>query len=328
MLGHDPGSPPQEHPASTESSPSRLAIPPLSLPFHHARSRGSPSLKSIRRPRNRSMLPRKQLKRPFRVLEHPMDVISDKETKVAAKANMQPTSDARRHPSMKLPHSVPEEGADLLPRIDKKTLLEVMDGNFEDQFDHVLVIDCHFKYEYEGGHIDGAFNYDDKEKLVEELFKAPKSCTTLVLHCEHTTYRAPIMAGYLRHQDRAMSVDTYPNLTYPDLYILNGGYSSFFAENCRLCFPQNYVEMSDKEHKIACERGLGKIKQRSKLKRAQIFTVSQHRSPVKESGRTECLLFGENDHNHSTLPPSQKAQLFTRPLAAGSLPELIFRYNL
>ncbi|KAJ9480965.1 hypothetical protein VN97_g12548 [Penicillium thymicola] len=147
---------------------------------------------------------------------------------------------------MKLPHSVPEGRADLLPRIDKKTLLELMDGKFEDQFDHLLVIDCRFKYEYGGGHIDGVINYDDKENLVEEFFKAPKSRTALVLHCKHSTYRAPIMARYLRHQDRAINVDTYSNLTYPDMYILNGGYSSFFACNHKLCLPQTYVEMATK----------------------------------------------------------------------------------
>ncbi|KAJ6125835.1 Cell cycle control protein tyrosine phosphatase Mih1 [Penicillium samsonianum] len=182
---------------------------------------------------------------------------------------------------MKIPHSVPEGRANLLPRIDKKTFLELMDGKFEDQFDHVLVIDCRFKYEYAGGHIDRVVNYDDKENLVEELFKAPKSRTALVLHCKHSTYRAPIMARYLRHQDRAINVDTYPNLTYPDMYILN-----------------ELRRNGDKEHKIACERGLDKIKQRSKLKRAQTFTFRKHHSPVKENGITECLRFGENDHNY------------------------------
>ena len=176
---------------------------------------------------------------------------------------------------MKLPHFIPEDHADSLPRIEKSTLLELMDGKFNEHFDNILVIDCRFEYEYDGGHINGAVNYNDKDKLAGELFSAPKSRTALILHCENSAHRAPIMAKYLRHQDRAINVDTYPNLTYPDMYILDGGYSSFFAEHRSFCFPQNYVEMSDKEHEFACERGLGKVKQRSKLNRAQTFAFGE-----------------------------------------------------
>lgn len=52
------------------------------------------------------------------------------------------------------------------------------------------------------------------------------------------------------------------------------------------CFPQNYVEMNDKEYENACERGLGRIKQqRSKLGRAQTFAFGQRYQPkpIEES---------------------------------------------
>ena len=73
-------------------------------------------------------------------------------------------------------------------------------------------------------------------------------------------------------------------MTYPEVYILDGGYSSFYLDNKFRCYPQNYVEMADKQHEGACERGLGRIKQqRTKLCRAQTFAFGQHDDPVDDS---------------------------------------------
>ena len=94
-------------------------------------------------------------------------------------------------------------------------------------------------------------------------------------------------AKFIRHKDRAVNVDVYPQLSYPEMYILHGGYSAFFGEHRTMCNPQNYVEMNAKEHAYACERGLGKVKQRSKLSRAQTFAFGQH-SQIEESPTGRC----------------------------------------
>ncbi|KAJ5985186.1 hypothetical protein N7522_012382 [Penicillium canescens] len=288
-------SPPHERPLSRNNSSTSLAPPRLRPPFNHARSSGSPAPNSIRKQSHPLMRPRKQCRRSLSMFEHPADVIADKEAKVATNTPLQSVSDISSPPSMKLPHFIPEDRADSLPRIEKSTLLELMDGKFSEHFDNILVIDCRFEYEYDGGHINGALNYNDKDKLAGELFGAPKSRTALVLHCEYSAHRAPIMAKYLRHQDRAINVDTYPNLTYPDMYILDGGYSSFFAEHRSFCFPQNYVEMSDKEHEFACERGLGKVKQRSKLNRAQTFAFGEQSPQMEDSPTGRCRFDNQRD---------------------------------
>lgn len=91
-------------------------------------------------------------------------------------------------------------------------------------------------------------------------------------------------AKFLRHKDRASNAHQYPKLTYPEVYILDGGYSSFFPDHKFRCYPQNYVEMADKEHANACERGLGRIKQqRRKLSRAQTFAFGQHGQQIHDS---------------------------------------------
>lgn len=91
-------------------------------------------------------------------------------------------------------------------------------------------------------------------------------------------------AKFLRHKDRACNAHQYPKLNYPEVYILDGGYSSFFTDHKLRCYPQNYVEMGAQEHANACERGLGRIKQqRGKLSRAQTFAFGQHGQQVDDS---------------------------------------------
>lgn len=223
------------------------------------------------------------------MFEHPQDVICENEASFATNAPLQSIPDIEETtPTLQLPHVIPEDQGDSLPRIDKSTLLDVMDGKYNDKFDNIMVIDCRFEYEYEGGHINGALNYNDKESLGSQLFAEPRARTALILHCEYSVHRAPIMAQYLRHRDRAFNIDQYPHLTYPDMYILEGGYSAFFSQHSSLCFPQNYVEMNAKEHEFACERGLGKVKQRSKLNRAQTYAFGQLSPEMEDSPTGRC----------------------------------------
>jgi len=176
-----------------------------------------------------------------------------------------------------LPHFFQEGQPDSIPRITKETLLDILDGNFDGQYDQRMVIDCRFEYEFEGGHIDGAVNYNDKELLTSQLFHdILPGKTLLIFHCEYSAHRAPIMARYVRKQDRSTNAEQYPKLTYPEVYILDGGYSAFFAEHQSRCFPQNYVEMDAKEHAYTCEREMGRLRQNRKLNRAQTFAFGQH----------------------------------------------------
>ena len=144
--------------------------------------------------------------------------------------------------------------------------------------EELSVLDVREDFEWEGGHIDGAVNYNDKELLTSQLFEASlPGKTLLIFHCEYSAHRAPIMARFVRKQDRSTNAEHYPRLTYPEVYILDGGYSSFFRENRERCFPQNYVEMDDKEHAYTCEREMGRLRQnRTKFSRAQTFAFGQH----------------------------------------------------
>lgn len=296
-------SPPQERRPQSANSPSAsiMGPPRPSKPFGSMSGlrNGSPIGNHSRRPSNPLIRPRKQFRRSLSMFEHPGDVMK-------AKKDEQPSSTLHTvmdvdelHQPM-LPHFFQEGQPDSIPRITKDTLLQVLGGNFVGQYDQRMIIDCRFEYEFEGGHIDGAVNYNDKELLTSQLFEASlPGKTLLIFHCEYSAHRAPIMARHVRKQDRATNAEHYPKLTYPEVYILDGGYSSFFAEHRDRCFPQNYVEMDAKEHAYTCEREMGRLRQnRTKFGRAQTFAFGQQGvddSPTapnrsKTTGSTDLLM--------------------------------------
>ncbi|KJR83405.1 M-phase inducer tyrosine phosphatase [Sporothrix schenckii 1099-18] len=292
---------------------------------------GSPINGHIRRQSSSFVRPRRQYRRSLSMFENPIDMMKPKSDEgagagAAAPSGLQPslltsvmdTDEAATAPQAPiLPHFFPEGQNDSIPRIDRATLLRVLDGQFNDAFDEKLIIDCRFEYEYEGGHINEAINYNDKDLLATHLFRASPtdgtppplergSRTLIVLHCEYSAHRAPLMARHIRAEDRTVNAEHYPRLSYPELYILDGGYSGFFGEHPCRCYPQAYVEMDAAEHAFACERGMGRLKQNRKgLHRAQTFAFGQQNaSPTAAaaSGRGSSA-FGAR--NQKPLPASQ-----------------------
>ena len=157
-------------------------------------------------------------------------------------------------------------------------MADILNSKYDCEYERIVVVDCRFEYEYKGGHIEKAVNFNDKQQLANELFvpNAPAS-TLLILHCEYSVHRAPLTAKFIRNYDRTFNASNYPRLSYPEMYILDGGYSKFFDQHRSKCYPQNYVEMNDQRHEQACERGMAKVKQRpQKLFRAQTFAYGQH----------------------------------------------------
>ncbi|KAF6233035.1 hypothetical protein HO173_008791 [Letharia columbiana] len=268
-------------PAPLPMGPPRFKQPSSGL-GGHLRSIGSPIVGHVRKPSNPLQRPRKQFRRSLSMFEHPGDVMKQEKAAFSA-ACLDSIMDIDDPPRLRLPHFNSDEES--LPRITKDTMVDVLDGKYGQCYDRSIIIDCRFEYEYEGGHIEGAMNVNDKERLATQLFESPPpNNTLLIFHCEYSAHRAPIMAKFLRHKDRACNAHQYPKLTFPEVYILDGGYSSFYTDHKPRCYPQNYVEMGAQEHANACERGLGRIKQqRAKLSRAQTFAFGQHGQQVDDS---------------------------------------------
>ncbi|KAK7737513.1 m-phase inducer phosphatase [Cytospora paraplurivora] len=142
---------------------------------------GSPIASHSRRGSNPHLRPRKQYRRSQSMFESTGDVIKPKKDLNVPVTNLQSVTDIEEPAELALPHFFPAEQNDSIPRVSRDTFLEILDGKYNAHYDHKLIIDCRFEYEYDGGHVDGAINYNDKELLASHLFQSPlkggRSCS-------------------------------------------------------------------------------------------------------------------------------------------------------
>ncbi|XP_047467669.1 M-phase inducer phosphatase 2 [Mugil cephalus] len=140
-----------------------------------------------------------------------------------------------------------------LKYITSDMMVAALTGKFDHLVEQVIVIDCRYPYEFEGGHIKGALNLHQEDQVEDFLLKAPiiPSCpdkrVVIIFHCEFSSERGPRMCRFVRERDRA--VNDYPKLHYPELYILKGGYKDFFPHFQAQCEPQSYRPMHHEDFK-------------------------------------------------------------------------------
>ena len=148
---------------------------------------------------------------------------------------------------------------DDLKSISSTTLCQLIRGDFAHQVNHFQIVDCRYPYEYEGGHIVGAVNLYTKDSIQDTMMNYPSSHeptielnaekrSVVVFYCEFSIKRGPDMLRFLRSIDREHNADCYPKLYYPEMYLLDGGYETFFREFKEICIPQSYKPMKDGAH--------------------------------------------------------------------------------
>jgi rhodanese-related sulfurtransferase len=152
-------------------------------------------------------------------------------------------------------------------------LKQLLDGEYSQDFDEVIVIDCRFPYEYAAGHIEGAINLWTPQMVIDYLFgriQTPNDLqlakrTCVVLHCEFTSERAPRAAASYREFEhtlfQALHKDppTHYAECFHELYLLRGGYKRFFQAYPELCRSRAYLRMDDAAHRAdyaRCKREL------------------------------------------------------------------------
>lgn len=108
-----------------------------------------------------------------------------------------------------------------------------------------IIIDCRFRYEYDGGHIAGAINFDNVYQLMRVVKRFKGIDCNIVFHCEFSMNRGPTIASLFRQKDREMNRHCYPKIDYQNVYILNGGYSRFYREYSDMCVGE-YTPMRGK----------------------------------------------------------------------------------
>ncbi|XP_056097078.1 cell division cycle 25 homolog d [Rhinichthys klamathensis goyatoka] len=144
--------------------------------------------------------------------------------------------------------------------VSAQTVASLIRGQFGPAVEDFLIVDCRYPYEYQGGHIKGAVNlYTESQiqqavhqdhpsdSLPEDEGSSPRKL--IVFHCEFSSERGPHLCQYLRRLDRCVNAQVYPNLHYPELYLLLGGYKHFHASYPDLCEPCGYVPMRQREYR-------------------------------------------------------------------------------
>ncbi|KAM8967201.1 M-phase inducer phosphatase 1 [Pelodytes ibericus] len=139
-----------------------------------------------------------------------------------------------------------------LKYITPEMMILILNGKFTPLIDRYVIIDCRYPYEYEGGHIKGAVNLHMELEVEDTFLKSPikpsvSKRVILIFHCEFSSERGPRMCKFLREKDR--DLNEYPNLHYPELYILHGGYKDFFQKAQAYCDPQSYRPMHHEDFK-------------------------------------------------------------------------------
>ena len=101
---------------------------------------------------------------------------------------------------------------------------------------NIMVVDCRYEYEFRGGHIANASNMSSPSQIYKEFFSSKaqiethmKQKTIIVLHCEFSKHRGQKTYNLVRGTDRKMNEKRYPMVCYPELYLLENGYSEFYS---------------------------------------------------------------------------------------------------
>ena len=139
-----------------------------------------------------------------------------------------------------------------LKYISAQTLESILLRNQEHK-KNIVIVDCRYPYEYNGGHIKGAINLYRREDIIDTFITRTINCgininnSILIFHCEFSSERGPKLCRFLREQDRVHNRDRYPLLCYSHIYVLHGGYKTFYQQcTTELCHPQQYIPMVEK----------------------------------------------------------------------------------
>ncbi|KAF8758768.1 Rhodanese Homology Domain [Rhizoctonia solani] len=181
---------------------------------------------------------------------------------------------------------------------------DLLAGKFDSQINSYTVIDCRFDYEYAGGHIPGAINLNTTQAIEDYLLGDNKPAPNrsgdgtkkdvLVFHCEFSAKRAPTFAKHLRSRDRALNSHSYPNVHYPEVYIMAGGFNQYFKEKpSQVEPPFSYVQMDDPVHLRARHSDLNNFR---RWERTKSYTYGEKQAAAA------ALASGKAHMKHSSAP--------------------------
>ncbi len=92
--------------------------------------------------------------------------------------------------------------------------------------------------------------YFFKDKTRVENIMTTKSI--IIFHCEFSQLRGPKMCKTLRQIDRKLHDHFFPQVFYPEIYLLKGGFKEFYAEHPDLC-DGSYTPMKSELYRTECK---------------------------------------------------------------------------
>lgn len=135
-----------------------------------------------------------------------------------------------------------------------ETLASILNGTYWGQaYSRVIILDARSYEEFRAGHIVGATHasWDMLEDVIPRIFRSVDNAINtnvlVVVHCEYSHKRGPIVANAVRSYDRKIHQDCYPALTFPETYLLEGGFSKFYnmSQDDKNCCTGYYLPMPD-----------------------------------------------------------------------------------
>lgn len=118
-------------------------------------------------------------------------------------------------------------------------------------YDIIRILDARFEYEYKGGKIVSARNVTSYSalfkifnNLLDDVENGKSVC--IVFHCEFSSVRGPTLYDLFRNLDRQYNYDNYPKITFPNLFLLEGGFNKFYETHREHCIGE-YVKMDDEQ---------------------------------------------------------------------------------
>uniref|UniRef100_A0A915JDT0 protein-tyrosine-phosphatase n=1 Tax=Romanomermis culicivorax TaxID=13658 RepID=A0A915JDT0_ROMCU len=131
--------------------------------------------------------------------------------------------------------------------ISAQTVCDILENRYRSKINRIVLIDCRYPYEFNGGHIQTSINlytqdllreFLDNDTVIKQQTPAsilensttPQALRNVILfYCEYSKERGPKMCRYLRTVDRKKNEYRYPCLDYPEIYLIEGGYKNFYG---------------------------------------------------------------------------------------------------
>ncbi|OHT03826.1 hypothetical protein TRFO_01524 [Tritrichomonas foetus] len=125
--------------------------------------------------------------------------------------------------------TIPSEG--FPHRISCSTMAKLLRGEIDYAcYDNIVIVDCRFTHEFVAGHIVGAYNLLKVSQLRDIYKRFANTNACLIFHCELSANRSIKWINLFRDFDREVNQPDYPKLCFSEVYLLEGGYKSFYKQ--------------------------------------------------------------------------------------------------